>query len=127
MMRKTGVLVFALFLIFAFGSQVFAEDIGAGTTGRTTDGTGVGTRGINTPDIGDRDNLGTTFDRTQTPTNRLGDGTGTGMRGTGVGNGMGTRGYTTTAADGNNGWGWLGILGLLGLAGMFGRNKNPER
>lgn len=127
-MKTISVLVLALLLMLASGSQIFAEDVGAGTMGRTN-GTvnddDVGTRGLGAPGVRDRDI--DTFDRNNV-----------GTRGTGVGPGVldddnndvgvGTRGYRTAAAgDANNGWGWLGILGLLGLAGMFGRNKNPER
>lgn len=126
-MKTIGVLVLAMFLMFAFGSQAFAEGTagnGTGAMGRTN-GTvtdDVGTRGLGAPGVrnGDLD-LDADFDRDR----------GVGTRGTGVG--TGTRGYTTNnvrtnaAGDANNGWGWLGILGLLGLAGMFGRNRNPER
>ena len=116
-MKKISVLVLSLFLIFAFGFQVYAEDMsgGAVTTNvnnRDTTGRGMGT-------MNDRNNLGNTMDRTNTFNDNQ-----TNMRGRvgGYNTNMGTN-----AAGDNDNWGWLGILGLLGLAGMFGRNRSPEK
>lgn len=115
MMKKMSVLFLSLFLIFAFGSQVYALDMSAGPSGVGDDTTNeMRARGFGATD-NDND-LGRTLDRTNT----IND------------NQANMRGYNNNfranaAGDENNNWGWLGILGLLGLAGMMGRNRNPEK